>query len=239
MSDDIIIDTKDQTLVEYDITTDPDWVDYLKNCEEYDFIEPTNENKIWKQKIVSHRAINIDCGECKDEMIILGKIKKPETPKKKSFKFVLKNASVFCKNFLNDEQCNLKFCKYIHDFEKLDYCKGKCGRVFYENNFYSGNCSKRHSRETIQNYLFRKELKSILLKNVNFDLYEKPSIEFLETFIPLCKSLNIESAKIRIVKPRRTLEDFYRQKSIDESSSGYSSQYYLESSEYSSHDDEW
>lgn len=239
MSDDIIIDTKEQTLIDYDIANDPDWVDYLKNCEEYDFIEPTTENKIWTKKTYSHKAINIDCGECKDEMIILGEIKRPETPKKKSFKFVLKNASVFCKNFLNNKSCNSKSCRYIHDFESLDYCKGKCGRIYYENNFYSGSCSRRHSKETIQNYLFRKELKSVLLQNISFDFYEKPTLEFLELFIPTCKSLNIESAKINIVKPRRTLEDFYRQKSVDqtESSSGYSSQY-LDSSEYSSHD-EW
>lgn len=206
-----------------DIVSTIDWNRYLEDCEEwhdeiscddYCFFEsifgPTNFIRTPPVNL----PINKDDDEDSDndrEMISLG-VFKILNKKQKSFKQQSTNRNIFCNSIINSnaKKCNNKNCKSAHKFVDVAYCAGKCGRITLQNNFYRGNCSKRHHRETIENFLIRKGICLTKISSATLRCYEKPDLKFMKYILESCKKINITEVTVKIVPKQKTLSDIYK-----------------------------
>lgn len=209
------------------LSDNEEWLKYLADCEEWseetivendDFVEVSQ-----MKRMAIHKPFILDEDNFYDEnsMISLGMINTREK-KKKSFKYNYNksNKHIFCSSLLNTKNDNKKCfgdsCKNPHKFSEILYCHGKCGKITYENNFYTGNCNKRHLKETLENFVLRKNIKLKSCKTAEFCFYDKPTSEFIIELLVQAKSLLFEEIKIRIIPRPKTMEDFLKDRVTDD-----------------------
>jgi hypothetical protein len=133
------------------------------------------------------------------------------SPKKKktSFRYPGKIPDIFCENFLKNGKCtkeNSKKCNGIHYFYEIPFCGFECNRVTLENNFYDGACSKKHVRESMDNFLLRKCLKIPEKNNISVQFYKIPDDEQLRKILKMCKKANYEELEITIISESIPIE---------------------------------
>lgn len=212
---------EDDCLIYQDIHDNPEWKKFLSDCAEWatevyetsDVFEevygPFKQLKTRKPCNIINKSLEYDY-----EMILIGKtIVRRNGEKKKSFKYNIygMNKNIFCKTVLvskSDDVKKICKCKMPHSFKEIPYCNSNCKKITYENNFYTGNCNKRHFKETVHNFVFRN---NIILKesdNACFDFYEIPSVEFIQNLLNKCKKLKFKEVKVKIVPKPKTFTEF-------------------------------
>lgn len=178
---------------------------YLADLEEWfdDVIEnieePPKQPKIWKP--IKNFSFSED-----DNMVIIGSVTSISKKIKTSFKYNVFNKNIFCNSLKGKSKCN--GCKYAHVFTDLPYCIGKCGRITIENNFYFGNCNKRHSHETLENFLIRKGIQLNSVKEADFKIFDHPTKEFVSEILERAKSLKFTSVTFSLINKSQNLEEF-------------------------------
>lgn len=202
---------------EDEFENESDWETFLKNCQSYDesdyedcnFSEETED--LYFPKIPPGPVCEI--GNVNYDMIVLGETFKQEK-KKKSFKYSGINGQLFCSSFAKfDKKCTKPKCKYSHSFEDIPLCDSKCKRIEFENNYYTGNCNKKHKKETLVNFSFRKNIRLCSVKTGEFEFYERPSEDFIKSLLETAKKLKISTIDIKIVNRPTTIDDFFNCKS--------------------------
>lgn len=201
-----------------DLYSDNEWLDFVKRCDEWDEeIEEDDLNKeiiITPKKYKIYKPVFLEEDNISNDFYIIGKVKSPK--KSKSFKYnsyvkTQAKRKIICESVLQSKICDIKNCKEIHDFNKIGYCKGFCGKITLSNNYYKGSCIKRHYKETFENFILRKNLKTNI-KNISLYFYEKPDADLLFEILSSVKKLNIQSLEIAMCKKPKTLIDFYNEK---------------------------
>lgn len=196
---------------------DPEWEKYCKECDEYfeenesdfDYVnEIITKKNLYPELVLIKKGKNIT--DKKPNMIILGKLQTPLKKINKSFKYLnVKNSTIFCSTITDDDKyCKKDNCKYLHNFRELPFCRGKCGKIMITENYYEGNCSKRHSEENFDNFLLRKNINISTKKDYELRFYTRPSNELVKKIIQDCKSKLINSVSIKIVEKPKTLNEF-------------------------------
>lgn len=206
-----------------DFKKDPQWIEFNRDCEEYN-LDIENEDDIEYEynpyQYVRYPIIDntVDLNEkYKENMVILGCV----SPKKKnkSFKYSYnskKNFGIFCLSVTKkNTKCN-KNCKLPHNFNEIPFCNSKCNRITLENNFYSGNCNKRHNMETVDNFMIRKHVKLNDINDITLEFFERPSSELIKELLTISKKLHINNITIKIVTKKITLDEFMNIKNYDE-----------------------
>lgn len=197
-----------------------EWEAYVQHCKEYDESDVDNFESEESDKEVSpvfvHGPIK-EAGNVEYDMIVLGENFKQEK-KKKSFKYYGINGMIFCSSFAKfNKKCEKSKCKYAHSYDEISTCDGKCKRIEFSNNYYSGNCNKRHKKETFVNFMFRKSIRITGVESADFEFYERPSESFVQNFLETAKKLKISKINFEIVKPPTTLQEFFDSKTPEES----------------------
>lgn len=222
---------------------DEEWQRYVADCNEYniglddcnddDYYYYDDDAYIIKPRVLRAPNNNIPDDSNLEPSVILGKIKVVAPSKKaKTFKYNQKDTKIFCPTLMDRPQnktfkpCQNKKCNYVHQFDDIQFCNSECGRIVCENNYYSGKCFKRHSDETLDNYLMRKNIRIKDKKTMSFNFYEQPSVEFLAEFIENAKNLKLTSFDMNIVTRKLTLDEFYEtiKSGDDEEGEGYTSE---------------
>lgn len=209
-----------------EIRDNPEWKKFLSDCEDWatEVYETTNVFDDSFKHSKTRKPCNLNKSlDYKTEMILIGKTFMRSAEKKKSFKYNIYgiNKNIFCKTVLFSKSEDIKTickCKLPHSFQDVPYCNSKCTKITYENNFYTGNCNKRHYRENVHNFVLRK---NIILKDNSdacFEFYEIPSAEFIQDLLNKCKKLKFKEVKVKIVLKPKTLTEFLKDnKSSDDS----------------------
>lgn len=197
------------------------WKQFLLDCDEWNK-EPVEEEPYYPfEKIYTnskpHFYIPSNDSYSEDEdtydnMIVLGKITK--IPKKKqSFKYhVGSSKNIMCGSLQAGNkkgECNNVKCKYAHKFTDIPFCYGKCGHITHENNFYSGNCNKRHCNETIDNFVLRKNIQLNDIKKIVLYFFERPNSELVESILYKASKIMVSEVKLKIRPPTDTLEEYF------------------------------
>ncbi|QIH04959.1 hypothetical protein [Dasineura jujubifolia toursvirus 2a] len=189
--------------------------EYLKSCEEYnDEVDEVYEGysleellppKFVMPKTLANSTIKKDS---QDDFISLGNVPINKNTKI-TFRYYSRDNKIFCSSMYgsNKKQCNNK-CKYAHSYKDIPFCNSKCERIQLDNNIYFGKCSKRHSKETFENFIVRKGIKTHNLKSFNIKCYERPSNTIIKTILSLTQEINIKEINIEIIPKPKTLEEF-------------------------------
>lgn len=198
-----------------EVFVDSEWLDYLKRCDEWN--EEMEDDDLNKEIIITPKKYKIrkpcflnEEVELENDFYIIGKVKSPKKPKSfkyNSFKKTHEKQKIICDSVLQLKPCEIKNCKEIHEFSKIPYCKGLCEKITFNNNYYKGSCIKRHYKETFENFVIRKQLKT-KLENISLSFYERPSDELLYDILVSVNKLNIKSLEISLCKKPKTLSDF-------------------------------
>lgn len=192
-----------------------EWLKYLRDCDEYnekyeeciDLYSFNNAKPKPEAFLIDQSNVDKDS---QYEMFILGRIKAPIC-KKKSFKYTNIKSNIFCTSLLTNKKCTTN-CKYVHNFQDIPFCHGKCSKITINYEFfYTGTCTKRHVNETLDNYVFRKSVK-LLKNNLTFSFFEKPNIEHVSEILKVCKKLGYLNVTFTIKSRQKTIDDFYSTK---------------------------
>lgn len=182
---------------------------YLNDIEEWfeDVIEtieePAKQYKVLRPVLKPIKNFS-PCEE--NDMVIIGSVTNVSKKIKTSFKYNVFNKNIFCNSLKGKSKCN--GCKYAHTFTDIPYCIGKCGRIILENNFYFGNCNKRHSQETLENFLIRKGIQLNTVREADFKIFDHPSKEFVREILERAKSLKFTSVSFTLINRSQNLEEF-------------------------------
>lgn len=184
---------------------DPEWIQYCKDVDDWNNpVESDDESDDYIQYPLGPLQLENE-EKREEEMIIIGNI--PISKKNSEIKKKKKIKNMFCKNFYKN--CDNKSCELAHKWEDVDFCDiNKCKNIKYDNNFFDGTCPKRHSKETFDNYIFRKKFKFLKTQDPTFYLFESPSEQFLFDLLTTAKKLNVKSVNISFKKKPMTLQDY-------------------------------
>ena len=199
-----------------------EWKKFLSDCEDWT-TEVSDTEDVFDNSL-KHLGVRKPCNLNKShnynyEMILIGKTITKNGEKKKSFKYNIYgiNKNIFCKTVLFSSNTNniqnICKCKLPHSFQDILYCNSNCTKITYENNFYTGNCNKRHFKETVHNFVLRKNITLKDSGNACFEFYEIPSAEFIKDLLTKCKTLKFKEVKVKIVPKPKTLTEFLKEKS--------------------------
>lgn len=219
-SSDIELETENTEEYESNFKNDPEWLKFDKDCEEYkyDFTDITeevsDEEEYYVRYPINHKLI---VPEKSNQMVILGYVSPQKKTKSFKYSYNSKKNFIFCNSLIDDKiKCNSLKCKLPHTFNEIPFCNSNCKRITYNNNFYSGNCNKRHNMETLENFLIRKNIKMAGLKRADLGFFEKPSSELVKDILLRAKKLNFTDVKINIIPKKITFSEFLANKPIIE-----------------------
>lgn len=191
---------------------DPEWVDFCTNCEEYkhevsDFYDGDYQ-KMSNYVSIVYPVNNNEITEYKTDMIFMGYIKQKKNVKKSQPSV----RSIFCESVLinkKNTKCNKNKCKLNHVFQDIPFCNANCKRITFDNNVYYGSCSKRHSLETFDNFLIRKNIKYINHTEFNIGFFSRPDSETVRKLLIASKHIGANNLTISIVNKKLTFDEFY------------------------------
>lgn len=189
-----------------------DWEEEMYDQIYYDEI-PLKKSSLYPPTPLDNYQYFEPLEESESPMFTLGTVlkTKEKRPKKISFKFANKPIGTFCLSLINEKKKCPPKCTSVHDFQQITFCGNECGRVKLNNGLYTGVCNKKHSRETLDNYLLRKGIKLINKNNISLQLYEKPTDEQLRFIITTCKTLKYKVIDIEVVPRPLDISDFYNE----------------------------
>lgn len=192
-----------------------DWNNYLNDCDEWNREDFEYENTLFVNKkkprvIIPQFLDEDDFGEENKFTILKVNLykKKKSNNNKPTFRYNNAKIKIFCNSIIKDsgiKTCKRSTCKFAHKFTDIEFCNNECG-IEYENNFYTGNCNKRHFRETLYNFVVRKKISLVNFITAEFPFYEKPDSIFLQNLLEICKKINFREVRIKIVKKPEILE---------------------------------
>lgn len=179
------------------LNEDLEWIKYCKDCDEWNDEIIEEEEKEQEYKILY--PTQLFPTEVRDEQMIIMK-------NKISLKKKIGPVKTLCKNF--GKKCTFSNCRSAHTWKDVDYCS-TC-KINYSNNFYSGNCHRRHAKETLDNYFIRRNFKPKHYKvdEFSFKFFESPDEEFLKNLLNVSKNINVKQVNFEFVNKPITLEDY-------------------------------
>lgn len=196
-----------------DLNSNLEWLDYLERCESWkEKIEEDNLNEEYIEsekplRILKPTFLNNDYEN--NSLIVIGNISSPKKTKSFKYKNQFQPKKILCNSVLLDKPCEIKNCRENHNFKNILFCRGNCDKITNENNFYFGNCNKRHSKETFINFILRKKLKFGTVQDIRLEFFERPNSEFLKKILTLVKeNKNISNLTIGFCQKSITLKDF-------------------------------
>lgn len=191
---------EEQDFEYYDVNSDPEYIEFLEKCEEYndfsdlnDFYEDNVDMRPLESVLVDAPARLDDDDKYEDEFVSLGKVvSRPEKVEKKpKLKYV-----------------KSKTYKKTLTFDSAIKCSKSCPRVEENFGIITGSCFKVHEKETEDNFLIRNQIKS--KKSFALTFTSSPPSEFIKDLLTSVKKIGGTKLDVSIINPNESVEDFFK-----------------------------